>query len=172
MSVAAVNSLYSRAFKLKSSTGAAVSGEAANFAKALYYFNGTTWVVSSITVTVTEIGSTGFYHADYTPTAAGTYFVSVTHPTYNVAGFDDTLDATTDGNLTLAGIITAIADGFTAHGQTLRKALRILMSNAAGKSSGFASNAPVFRAVDDSKDVITATIDTNGDRTAVTVDAS
>jgi len=55
-------------------------------------------------------------------------------------------------------------------GLTLRQALRVMAAALAGKVSGAGSNAPVFRAVDDSKDRITATTDTNGNRSAVTVD--
>ncbi len=55
-------------------------------------------------------------------------------------------------------------------GYTLRKALRIIAAACAGKSSG-GSTAPVYRALDDSKDRITATANaTTGDRTIVTLD--
>jgi len=55
---------------------------------------------------------------------------------------------------------------------TVRQALRILLADAAGKSSGSVSNAPVLRAIDDSKARITATVDSDGNRLTVTVDAT
>lgn len=60
-----------------------------------------------------------------------------------------------------------------ATGVTLRGHLRVADAHVAGKSSGFvagAVSAAVVRNAGDSKDVVTATVDANGNRTAVTVD--
>lgn len=56
-------------------------------------------------------------------------------------------------------------------GMTLRQALRILTAVLAGKSSGF-PDSPVFRDVNDTKPRVTATLDDDGNRTAVTLDAT
>jgi hypothetical protein len=56
-------------------------------------------------------------------------------------------------------------------GLTMRQAMRVVLAALAGKSSGGSLN-DVVRAVDDSKPRITATIDAQGHRTAVTVDAT
>jgi len=56
-------------------------------------------------------------------------------------------------------------------GYTVREIMRVLAAALAGKSSGGASDDAV-RAIDDSKGRITATVDANGHRTAVTVDAT
>ena len=56
-------------------------------------------------------------------------------------------------------------------GLTLREALRLIAAASAGKLSGAATTTVVVRnAVADSKDRITATVDTSGNRSAVTVD--
>lgn len=57
-------------------------------------------------------------------------------------------------------------------GLTIRQALRLLTSAILGKVSGMATNAPVFRDVNDSKNRVTATTDSNGNRSAVTLDAT
>lgn len=54
-------------------------------------------------------------------------------------------------------------------GLTVRQTLRIIAAALAGKVSGAAGNAPVFRAIDDSKDRISATTDASGNRPTVTV---
>jgi hypothetical protein len=56
-------------------------------------------------------------------------------------------------------------------GLTLRQALRLIAAAAAGKLSGAATTTIVIRnAVADSKDRITATVDADGNRSAITVD--
>lgn len=56
-------------------------------------------------------------------------------------------------------------------GLTLRQALRLTLAALAGKVSGAGSGTEVFRnAIADSKDRITATVDVDGNRTAITTD--
>jgi len=56
-------------------------------------------------------------------------------------------------------------------GLTVRNALRLALAALAGKLSGAATTTVVIRnAVADSKDRITATVDANGNRSAITVD--
>ena len=56
--------------------------------------------------------------------------------------------------------------------RTLRQALRLILAAICGKASGLATTTAVYRDTNDSKDRITATVDTSGNRTAVTLDAS
>ena len=70
-------------------------------------------------------------------------------------------------NITAASVLAAgDADGFT-----LEEALKLLLAQLS-KLSGAATNTNTFRAADDSKDRITATVDENGNRSAVTFDAT
>lgn len=55
---------------------------------------------------------------------------------------------------------------------TPRQALRLILAAAAGKLSGAATTTITIRNVGDSKDRITATVDENGNRSAVTLDAT
>lgn len=56
--------------------------------------------------------------------------------------------------------------------ETFQDFLRLARAALVGKVSGMDANAPVFRDAADSKDRITATTDADGNRSAVTVDAS
>jgi len=57
-------------------------------------------------------------------------------------------------------------------GYTFSEALLIVLSTMAGKTSGMGANAPIFRAINDAKARIIATLDASGNRTAVTIDAA
>lgn len=77
------------------------------------------------------------------------------------------IDVTTTGEVGLDLANTTAIDTYT-----LLQAMRVLLADAAGKSSGSLANAPVLRAIDDSKARITATVDADGNRLTVTVDAT
>jgi hypothetical protein len=57
-------------------------------------------------------------------------------------------------------------------GLTPRQADRLMVAALVGKASGMGDNAPVFRDFGDTKDRITATTDSDGNRLTVTADAS
>lgn len=57
-------------------------------------------------------------------------------------------------------------------GYTLRQALRLVLSSVAGKLSGAAGTTVTIRNVPDTKSRITATVDTSGNRSAVTYDVT
>lgn len=74
---------------------------------------------------------------------------------------------------------TAIADAMLDEANgietswTVRKVMRVLFSALGGQASGMATTTAVFRnGGTDTKDRITATVDSNGNRTAVTLDGS
>ena len=69
---------------------------------------------------------------------------------------------------TLAQIIAGIADG----DYDLQEMLRIIFAACSGISSGGGTSSHKYRDSADSKDRITATVDANGNRTAVTLDGS
>jgi hypothetical protein len=74
--------------------------------------------------------------------------------TLAAAGVDAILDEPVDGTL------------------TLRQAIMLIKAACAGKSSGGGTDTIVFRDHADSKNRITATVDANGNRTAVTANTS
>ncbi len=57
-------------------------------------------------------------------------------------------------------------------GVTVRQALRVMLAALAGKASGLATTTAVYRNTPDTKDRITATVDSNGNRSAVTLDTT
>jgi hypothetical protein len=67
--------------------------------------------------------------------------------------------------------ILDLTDGVET-GSTVREALRIILAALAGKISGAGTNTISIRDVNDTKDRIVATVDSNGNRTAVTLDES
>lgn len=87
-----------------------------------------------------------------------------------------TVSSTTAGYLdgaisdipTVAEILAGIVEGSL----TMEQVLRIMLAALAEKSSGGGTATVKFRDHADSKDRITATVDTSGNRTAVTPDGS
>jgi hypothetical protein len=69
-----------------------------------------------------------------------------------------------------AGLLD-LAGGIEA-GMTLRQGLRLILSAAAGKTNGMATATNHLRDTSDAKNRITATTDTDGNRTAVTYDTT
>lgn len=106
---------------------------------------------------------------------------SVTGAINTAAGVITTLDALDTAQDTqhgttqtaVAGVPVALLDlaAGVETGLTLRQAMRLLAAAAAGELSGAATTTIVIRnAVADSKDRITATVDSSGNRSAITVD--
>lgn len=72
--------------------------------------------------------------------------------------------------------VSQIADAILAAGDvdgfSIEETLKLMLSALDGKSSGLDTPTAVYRAADDSKDRITATVDEFGNRSAVTLDAA
>ena len=60
----------------------------------------------------------------------------------------------------------------TVDGKTFIQGWTLMLAVLLGKASGLATTTAIYRAVDDSKDRVTATVDADGNRTALTLDAS
>ncbi len=91
-----------------------------------------------------------------------------------LAGADDaTLAAIAALSIpTAAAIADAVHDEAVDGATTFRQSTRLQNAALAGKASGMATTTAVFRDLADSKDRITATVDADGNRTAVTLDAT
>jgi uncharacterized protein YodC (DUF2158 family) len=74
-----------------------------------------------------------------------------------------------DAGAEIAAAVLAAGD---ADGFTLEQVLKLCLAALAGKLSGAGTTTVTIRAADDSKDRITATVDGDGNRTAVTLDAA
>ena len=147
----------------------------ANFNKFLT-MNGAT---NATVVTVTEIAN-GDYDVSFTPGSTGFWSLRITNATYQPRGWFEDFDVTNGGNDLAGGVVTLSSTEETTIANTLldlpaavdtftfRQILRLMGSYGGGKSSGGALNDTV-RAIDNSKDRITATLDGNGHRTSVTL---
>lgn len=83
-------------------------------------------------------------------------------------------DTGTDGVvLKAAGLaadaVDAILDGVVVGSYTMRQLLKVMAAAMAGKATGGGTTTVTFRGVDDASNVIVATVDTNGNRSAVTL---
>ena len=78
-----------------------------------------------------------------------------------LVGFDVTSDFSVDALTTRRDI-----DGFSTDG-----ALKTILAFVAAKTSGAATTTVIFRSVDDTRDMITMTVDSDGDRSDVVIDA-
>jgi hypothetical protein len=66
-------------------------------------------------------------------------------------------------------IATAVLAGVVEGSYTIQHILKLIGAIAAGKASGLDSNAPVYRDISDTLNRISATTDTSGNRSAVTL---
>jgi hypothetical protein len=82
----------------------------------------------------------------------------------------DFLDAAVSGVPTAAEIADAVHDEAVDGAVTLRQSIRLNNSALGGKASGLGTSTATFRDLADSKDRIVATVDADGNRTAVTRD--
>ena len=71
-----------------------------------------------------------------------------------------------------AAIADAVLDDAVEGSETLRQAVRLIRAAAVGKLSGAATTEITIRDAADTKARITATVDSNGNRSAVTTDAT
>ena len=85
---------------------------------------------------------------------------------YSINGTKNTLDDLND--ITIADILSAgDVDGFT-----VEETLKLCLSALGGKLSGAGTAQIIIRAADDSKDRITASVDANGNRSAIALDVT
>lgn len=83
----------------------------------------------------------------------------------------DTIDDFIDTEIAAIKAKTDLIPG-TIDGKTFSEIVTLTAAVLLGKASGLATTTAVFRAADDSKDRVTATVDADGNRSAVTLDAA
>lgn len=77
-----------------------------------------------------------------------------------------------DADALAADAVDEILDEVVEGTLTVRQVLRILLAALAGKTTGGNTTTPTFRDLGDTKARISATVDTNNNRTAITLDGS
>jgi hypothetical protein len=151
----------------------------------VYKSNSAAQSISGVTLTVNFDSITGMNHLRIDTSADGTFYaqgdfqVVITQGTVGgntVAGFvvaefsisNRTSSAAQDANANADALLDR-ANGIET-GWTLRQALRIVLAALGGKLSGAATNTALIRDVTDAKTRITATVDADGNRSAVSYD--
>lgn len=119
------------------------------------------------TVTATTGGTTGSLSASITVTGATLTTANVAAAVWSALATQNDLPATM-GELLNGAVFDDTVEGSLS----VREALRIVLAALAGKLSGAPAGPIVVRDTDDTKDRITATVDVDGNRTAVTLDPS
>lgn len=71
----------------------------------------------------------------------------------------------------VSAVVAAILAGGDVDGFTVESSLKLLLAAMAGKVSGAGTTTVTIKAADDSKARITATVDSSGNRSALTLDA-
>ncbi len=90
----------------------------------------------------------------------------------DVAGLNGEAMRGTDNAPTAADIVTGILNGVIEGTLTLKEAQRVLLAPIAGESDGARTATQHFRNTLDTKNVVTATVDEDGNRTGITLDVS
>lgn len=90
----------------------------------------------------------------------------------DVAGLDGEAMRGTDNAPTASDIVTGILNGVIEGTLTVKEATRVLLAPIAGKSDGAKTVTQHFRNTTDTKNVVTATVDMDGNRTGITLDVS
>jgi len=116
-----------------------------------------------ITATIATIATAGFVasaQADTTLLSDGVAVASIATDAITAAALK--ADAG-------AEIADAILDEVVVGSYTMRQLLKVMAAALAGKATGGGTTSVTFRGVDDASNVIVATVDTNGNRSAVTL---
>lgn len=147
-------------------------------------FNAADW--ATYDVALTEQGTSGYYVGDFPAVAAGVYDVEVrdraggspviTDPVAGsgemywtgtaVQSLSDVALSSSSVTAVVAAVFAFVTEGAFTFVQIMRGVAAFVM----GKASGGATVNPAFRDLDDTKDRIDMTVDTDGNRTSVTRD--
>lgn len=140
----------------------------------------TLWNLDRYTISLTErpVGSGSGYYVGTIPATipAGVYPVEFRIMAGAVANITDEyvgggwVEWDGDAILPLSGLPADILAAGDVDGYSLEETLKLCLAALAGKLSGAATTTIMIRAADDSKTRITATVDSNGNRTAITLD--
>jgi len=128
---------------------------------------------ASISPSVVDRGS-GWYDLALTAAHTDTLGDLALHVTGTGADPSDLINVIVAGSLDadISGVAASVWATVLDAGLTATEITRLMIAVLAGKSSGGGTTTITFRNLADSKDRIVATVDANGNRTAVTRDPS
>jgi hypothetical protein len=123
-----------------------------------------TGTLGSLKLMVHQAGSLPVFH-DYQIVTANWYDAMCSTDSLDVnLNADQSAAAVGLSAAAVDAVLDEVVEGST---WTMRKLLKLLSAVVLGKSSGGGTNTLVFRDLDDSANRLTATVDANGNRTAV-----
>ena len=130
-----------------------------------------TGTLGRLRVAISESGALPVWQ-DFLVVTANVYDTLCSTDTFDVNVATIANDAITAASLKAdagAEIADAILDEVVVGSYTLRQLLKVMAAALAGKATGGGTTSVTFRGVDDTSDVIVATVDANGNRSAVTL---
>lgn len=159
---------------VRSSTGTVWNTAGAAFEA----FNAANW--ADYDIALTEQGASGYYVGTFPAATAGVYNVEARDRAGGSPAVTDAVagagavewDGSAATYLASRPTLAEILAGGDVDGYTLEQTLKLCLAALAGKLSGAATTTVTIRAADDSKARLTATVDADGNRTAITYDAA
>lgn len=138
-----------------------------------YKSNSTTETTTGVTLTVDFDSRTGMHHVRIDTSADGTFFAAGND--FDVVITTGTVGGTSVvgyiiGHFSLRNRVTAIFNNVVENSKTFMHLLRGYWAVLGNKASGLGSGTATFRDDADSKDRIVATVDSDGNRSAITKD--
>ena len=130
-----------------------------------------TGTLGRLRVAISESGALPVWQ-DFLVVTANVYDTLCSTDTFDVNVATIANDAITAASLKAdagAEIADAILDEVVVGSYTLRQLVKVMAAALAGKATGGGTTSVTFRGVDDTSDVIVATVDANGNRSAVTL---
>lgn len=127
----------------------------------LALYDGSTEIEALSSLGISEIDSSGVYVAQRTAPASDGQYVLVWSADGSLSPDQVSIEELVVGD----GWSELIEPGFTA-----ADLLRLMAAVLMGRSSGGGTNTRVFRDVNDSVDRVTATVESDGDRSSITLD--
>ena len=134
-----------------------------------YYDDGAGDNALAITDTSTEIGATGVYALNLIAAEMNHDTITIILSSPNGAKTTIVIKTTT---LLISDLPTAILAAIVEGGLSVKDVLRVSLAALAGKTTGGGTTAPAFRDQADGKNRILAEVNSQGDRTSVTLDGS
>jgi len=120
-------------------------------------------------VTMTEQGASGFYVGNFPVTVKGVYNVEARQ---RAGGSPAVTDPPVGGGSVQWNGSALVIDAGSVDAYTADEALRLMLAVLAGKLSGAGTGTETFRNTADNKNRVVSTVDDDGNRSAVTLDAS
>lgn len=157
--------------EISTTSGDATATNQATIIAHLTDIKGSGWVASDNLAEIAEDTASVDTKIDTVDAEVGQVKAKTDQLSFTVANQVDA-NSLSGGGAAASEIADAVLAAGDVDGYTLEETLKICMAALGGKLAGAGTTTITFTAVDDSKSRITATVDGNGNRTAVTLDTT